>query len=65
MKDDDEDTTRLVEDDRRRQQLMAQEQVIDDDLALIREREEQIRELEVGLYSLKQFQYYMTDDDNS
>ena len=26
---------------------MAQEQVIDDDLALIREREEQIRELEV------------------
>ena len=30
---------------------MAQEQVIDDDLALKREREEQIRELEVGLYS--------------
>ena len=28
---------------------MAQEQVIDDDLALIREREEQIRELEVRL----------------
>ena len=28
---------------------MAQEQVIDDDLALIREREEQIRELEVIL----------------
>ena len=27
---------------------MAQEQVIDDDLALIREREEQIRELEVS-----------------
>lgn len=44
--DDDEDKARLVEDDRRRQQLMAQEQVIDDDLALIREREEQIRELE-------------------
>ena len=44
---------------------MAQEQVIDDDLTLVREREEQIRELEVGLYSLKQFQYDMTDDDNS
>ena len=28
---------------------MAQEQVIDDDHALIREREEQIRELEVRL----------------
>lgn len=37
----------LVADDTRRQQLMAQEQVIDDDLALIREREEQIRALEV------------------
>ena len=36
-----------MEDERRRQQLMAQEQVIDNDLALIREREEQIRELEV------------------
>lgn len=44
--DDEDDTARLVEDDARRQQLMAQEQVIDDDLALIREREEQIRELE-------------------
>ena len=39
-----------MEDDRRRQQLMAQEQVIDDDLALIREREEQIRELEVAIH---------------
>ena len=44
---------------------MAQEQVIDDDLTLVREREEQIQELEVRLYSLKHFQYYMTDDDNS
>lgn len=44
--DDEDDQALLVEDDRRRQQLMAQEQVIDDDLALIREREEQIRELE-------------------
>ncbi|XP_053384911.1 syntaxin-12-like [Mercenaria mercenaria] len=43
---DDEDDEPLIEDDSRRQQLMAQEQVIDDDLALIREREEQIRALE-------------------
>ncbi|KAL4224505.1 Syntaxin-7 [Mactra antiquata] len=44
--DDEDDEAMLVADDTRRQELMAQEQVIDDDLALIREREEQIRELE-------------------
>lgn len=44
--DDDDDHHQLVVDDDRRQQLLAQEQVIDDDLALIREREEQIRALE-------------------
>ena len=47
FKDEEEDQANLVEDDSRRQQLMAQEQVIDDDLDLIREREEQIRALEV------------------
>lgn len=45
--DDEDDSSHLVYNDDRRQQLMAQEQVIDDDLALIREREEQIRALEV------------------
>ena len=43
---------------------MAQEQVIYDDLALIREREEQIRELEVRLFSLTQFQYFMADNNS-
>lgn len=44
--DDEDDEPLLAEDHQRRNQLQAQEQVIDDDLALIREREEQIRELE-------------------
>lgn len=44
--DDEDDEPLIEEDNTRRQQLMAQEQVIDDDLALIRDREEQIRALE-------------------
>ncbi|WAR02733.1 STX12-like protein [Mya arenaria] len=44
--DDEDDKAQLVVDDTRRQQLLAQEQVIDDDLALIGEREDQIRALE-------------------
>ena len=41
------DTARLVADENRRAQLQAQTDVIDTDLALIEEREEQIRQLEV------------------
>ncbi|KAH3882364.1 syntaxin-7-like isoform X3 [Dreissena polymorpha] len=43
---DDDDHAPLVSENVRRQELLAQEQVIEDDLALIREREDQIRALE-------------------
>ena len=47
---DDDDEARLLEEQRHEEklaQLQAQDQVIDTDLALIQEREERIRQLEV------------------
>ncbi|KAL3842188.1 hypothetical protein ACJMK2_020230 [Sinanodonta woodiana] len=51
---DDDDQTRLVAQEEKRQQLLVQDQIIDDDLALIREREEQIRALEADVLDVNE-----------
>lgn len=48
-----DDRSALIEqDERRRDQLQAQDQIVEDDLAMIQEREERIRQLEVDLIHL-------------
>lgn len=43
---DEDDEAPILEQERRREEMQAQEEVIEDDLALIRDREERIRQLE-------------------
>ncbi|KAK3597604.1 hypothetical protein CHS0354_030150 [Potamilus streckersoni] len=54
LDDDDDQTKRLVAQEEKRQQLLVQDQIIDDDLALIREREEQIRALEADVLDVNE-----------
>lgn len=52
--DDDDDQMKLVAQEEKRQQLLVHDQIIDDDLALIREREEQIRALEADVLDVNE-----------
>ncbi|KAL5007303.1 hypothetical protein ScPMuIL_016109 [Solemya velum] len=52
--DDESDHTLLMEQEKRQQDLQEQEQVIEDDLLLIREREEQIQQLEADILDVNE-----------
>ena len=56
-----------MEEARRREEAQAQEQIIEDDLALIRDREERIRQLEVGeaLCSMMYAEHIMDTSNNN